>query len=67
MESLKREFWSGIHKEIEDDVTQRKLGRGQWRKRLLFMGEAGKKSKVWQKIDLDGDALSMPYVPAGTK
>jgi hypothetical protein len=31
------------------------------------MGEAGKKSKVWQKIDLDGDALSMLYVPAGTK
>jgi hypothetical protein len=34
----------------------------------LFVGKNGKKSKVWQKkIQIDGDALSTPCVPAVTK
>jgi hypothetical protein len=67
MEPLKREFWTGIHKAIEDEVTQRKPCRGQWRKRLYLQEKAGKKSKVWQKIKLVGDASSVSYVPVRTK
>jgi hypothetical protein len=34
---------------------------------VLLQEKAGKRSEVWQKIKVDGDALSAPYVSGRTK
>jgi hypothetical protein len=63
VEPLKREFWTVIHKAIQDEISGRKPGRGQWRKRKKLE----RSQNSGKQIILDGDALSTPYVPVGTK
>lgn len=47
----------------QDEIAGRKPGRGQWRKRKKL----GRSQNSGKQIILDGDALSTPYVPVGTK
>jgi hypothetical protein len=62
MEPLKREFWTGLHKAIEDEVARRKPCGGQWRKGLYLRGKAGNKSQMWQKIEPGEDVCRRPML-----
>jgi hypothetical protein len=68
MEPLKRQFCTGIHIGIEDKVAWRKPGGRAGRGCVCVCvgggGEGRNKSKLWQKNELGGDALSTPRYSA---